>query len=127
MLYWENENPVNGAVHHLMVLCYHIQHPELYSREGLAEGIRLLTDFVDGGLTTEEIRRRNRARVDSANRSWKIKGKPGNQGSFSGPVRWKMTAADVVAGGEQAYIPSVQRWARLTLAAVRETGDLPAQ
>jgi hypothetical protein len=35
MLFWENEDPANGAVHHLMVVSYHIQHPSLYSPEGL--------------------------------------------------------------------------------------------
>ena len=29
MLFWEAENPANGEVHHLAVLCYHLQHPHL--------------------------------------------------------------------------------------------------
>ncbi len=36
MLYWETEEPSRWAVHHLMVLCYHLQHPHLYSPETLA-------------------------------------------------------------------------------------------
>ncbi len=37
MLGWESERPsVLGEVHHLMVLCYHLQHPSLYSPEGLS-------------------------------------------------------------------------------------------
>ena len=36
LLFWENERPELGEVHHLLVLCYHLQHPSLYSAEGLA-------------------------------------------------------------------------------------------
>jgi len=43
MLYWENEVPENGAVHHLMVFCFHIQHPEKSSPEGL---------YIDWGALT---------------------------------------------------------------------------
>lgn len=32
---WEGENPaVILQAHHLMVLCYHLQHPSLYSPRG---------------------------------------------------------------------------------------------
>ena len=32
MLFWEAEHPAYGAeVHHLLVLCYYLQHPSLYS------------------------------------------------------------------------------------------------
>ena len=51
MLFWEVENPGDGAeVHHLMVLCYHLQHPSLYSPAGLSEARRLLAEFVERGL-----------------------------------------------------------------------------
>jgi hypothetical protein len=49
MLFWENEVPENGAVHHLAVLCYHIQHPHLYSPGGLAESMGLLAALRDSG------------------------------------------------------------------------------
>lgn len=47
MLFWEAENPAYGEVHHLMVLCYHLQHPSLYSPEGLTEARKLLAEFVE--------------------------------------------------------------------------------
>ena len=50
MLFWENEESLLGEVHHLMVLCYHLQHPHLYSQEGLANAAGLLIDFVERGL-----------------------------------------------------------------------------
>ena len=56
MLFWENENPGYGEVHHLTVLCYHIQHPSLYSPEGLSEAIRLLSGFLEQDLTPQQSR-----------------------------------------------------------------------
>lgn len=49
MLYWENEQPELGSVHHLMVLCYHLQHPCLLSKAGLDYGVELLRDFLENG------------------------------------------------------------------------------
>jgi hypothetical protein len=95
-----------------MVLCYHLQHPSLYSLEALREGIKLLTDFVDKGLTPQQIRERNRLRLSSANRKWKIKGTPESHGSYPHAMNWPMTAADVTAGGKEDYCACVKAWAR---------------
>jgi hypothetical protein len=114
MLYWENEVPALGEVHHLMVLCYYLQHPTLYSPDGLQNGIELLEDFVERGLSPAEARRQNRSQVDSGSRVWKITARPGQTGNYPHPMDWKMTAVDVVAAGRDAYVESVRRWARLT-------------
>jgi hypothetical protein len=66
MLFWEAENPNYGVVHHLMVLCYHLQHPSLYSPEGLRQAITLLSDFLERGLTPEQVRKRSRNTVNSS-------------------------------------------------------------
>ena len=126
MLFWENEVPANGAVHHLAVLCFHIQHPHLYSPEGLAGSIDLLVGFLELGWTTEAVRRNHRTRLDSGARTFSIKGKTGLEGRFEAPVRWTMTAADVVAGGRDTYIENVNRWAAATLGALKESGNLAA-
>ncbi|HEX6386454.1 MAG TPA: DUF5946 family protein [Anaerolineae bacterium] len=112
MLFWEAENPALSEVHHLMVLCYHLQHPSLYSPEGLAEARQLLIEFVEHGRSPAEIRRRNRARLDSSQRNWKIKGTPAAQGSYDAPIQWTMTAADVIAGGSNSYCDNVRAWAQ---------------
>lgn len=118
MLFWENEDAGRGAVHHLMVLCYHLQHPSLYSREGLAHGRQLLADFVEFGLSPSEARKRNSARVDSGRRNWAITARPGNQGAYVRPVAWAMTAVDVIAGGAEGYLENVVAWANSTHAAI---------
>lgn len=112
MLFWENEDPANGAVHHLMVASYHIQHPSLYSPEGLDYAKQLLESFLVEGKTPAEIRKRSRSEVDSGQRTWKIKGTPDRHGVHPYPVTWTMTAVDVAAGGIENYCTNVDRWAR---------------
>ena len=85
MLFWEAEYPAYGEVHHLMVLCYYLQHPSLYSPAGLHEARRLLAEFVERGTAPFEVRQRNRDRVDSSKRDWKITGTPAAQGSYQQP------------------------------------------
>ena len=113
MLFWEAEYPAFGAqVHHLMVLCYHLQHPSLYSPEGLDAARKLLEDFIERGLTPEQVRRRNRAAVDSSRRTWKVKATAGSHGAYPDTVRWTMTAADVAASGVDHYCDQVRLWAQ---------------
>jgi hypothetical protein len=126
MLAWENEDPPRGVVHHLAVLCYYLQHPSLYSPEGLAEGMRLLVEFVEKGKPPQEIRKANRKRVNSANRNWKITARPDAHGAYRYPVHWKMTVADVVAAGAEAYCESVRKQARLTLEELKTSGNIEA-
>ena len=124
MLAWEQENPGNWAVHHLMVLCYHLQHPSLYSPEGLRGAIRLLDDFVVRGLTPEQVRKRDRATVNSHERTWKIKGTPASHGVYDRPVHWTMTAANVIEKGESNYCDSMRAWARSMHDALKSAGML---
>lgn len=111
MLYWENERPELGEVHHLMVLCYQLQHPGLYSAEGLTHALQLLAEFVEGGLSPAEARRRQRAAVDSGGRGWSVTARPGNRGRYEQQPAWTMRAADVVGGGIDAYLTNVRVWA----------------
>jgi hypothetical protein len=111
MLFWEAEDPSLGVVHHLMVLCYHLQHPSLYSPDGLTYARGLLTDFVERGLSPAEVRQRSRATVDSGSRKWKISATATSHGAYDHPIQWTMTAADVVAAGMENYRDSVQKWA----------------
>ena len=124
MLAWEMENPHNMAVHHLMVLCYHLQHPHLYSPEGLSGAMQLLIDFVDRGLSPEKVRKYNRARVDSSTRTWKIKGTPAAHGVYDPPVQWKLTAAYVIKSGMDNYCASVRTWASSVYETLKTSGKI---
>jgi hypothetical protein len=112
MLFWEAEYPAYGIVHHLMVLCYHLQHPSLYSAEGLQYGLGLLDDFLVKGISPQESRKNSKDQVNSKNRQWKVTSRPDSKGAYEHPVHWAMTAADVVAGGHEHYIDNVQIWAQ---------------
>jgi hypothetical protein len=111
MLVWESEDPRRWEVHHLTVLCYHLQHPSLYSPETLAGGLQLLTDFVEGGVTPGEMRRRNKTKLSSSNRKFKVTGTPERHGVYEHPIPWTMRAVDVVAAGPDRYCESVRAWA----------------
>ena len=124
MLYWESEDPALWEVHHLMVLCYHLQHPNLYSPEGLAWAKDTLVEFVEHDVTTGEIRRRNRTGLDSGKRKWKVKGTPSSHGSYAQPIIWTMTASDVTAGSKSDYCDNVRSWARSALASLKASGNL---
>jgi hypothetical protein len=124
MLYWENENPLLGAVHHLMVLAYHLQHPSLYSPEGLAYSLQLLADFLKHDLTPEQARKQNRFVVSSENRRWKIHAGPYVHACYAHPVSWQMTSRDVVSAGSDQYIRNVQNWSYSILADMRSSGNL---
>ena len=98
--YWELADLEHlGVVHHLMVLSYHLQHPRLYSPDGLRHALGLLVDFVARGVTPQQVRQRDRDKVDSVKRAFRIKGTPESHGAYDHPVAWTMVASDVVAGG----------------------------
>ena len=124
MLYWESEHPEIYAVHHLMVLCFTMQHPSRYSVEGLEAGKELLTEFVANGVLPQEMRRRNAPRVASDRRATPITARPDNQGAYAYPVTWTMTAADVAHADVHAYVENTREWARQTYAALKASGNL---
>jgi hypothetical protein len=124
MLFWEAEDPVLGGVHHLMVLGYTLQHPSLYSSQGLENAIGLLLDFLEKGLEPGQVGVKMRAVVESGKRSWTITARPSSQGTYTNPVHWSMTAADVVAGGPESYCQNVRAWAQSILKTLKESGNL---
>ena len=124
MLAWEHEKPENLLVHHLMVLGYHLQHPSLYSPEGLSGATGLLADFLERSMTPEQVRRRDRATVNSHERTWKIKGTPASHGAYNSPVQWTLTAGYVIARGMDNYCDSVRTWAQSLYDALRASGNL---
>jgi hypothetical protein len=113
-----------GGVHHLMVLCYHLQHPSLYSPEGLSEGIKQLVGFVEEGKTPAKVRSQIKDRVSSRERKFPITARPGWHGSYRFPISWSMTASNVVAAGQDRYVESVRQWAKAVLDDLRESRNL---
>lgn len=123
-LFWEAEDPSVWEVHHLMVLSYHLQHPHLYSPEGLTHSKGLLVDFVARGVTPQEVRQRDRDKVDSGKRNFKITARPDSQGSYVHPVAWTMRASDVAAGGIEHYVEYIRAWAQSIYDSLKASGNL---
>ena len=124
MLYWEADFPELGIVHHLTVLAYHLQHPWLYSVEGLAEAKRLLIAFLREGNSPQDVRRQNQMAYDSGHRTFHIKATAESYGWYDPPVKWSMTAPDVVAAGIDNYVESVTAWAGSIFDALEASGQL---
>jgi hypothetical protein len=124
MLAWENEKPANGEVHNLTVLCYYLQHPGLYSPAGLDYAMSLLVDFLDKGLSPQEVRRINQHPVSSSQRKFKITATPESFGAYARPVHWRLTAADVTAGTLDTYLEKVRGWAQATLDELKSSGNI---
>lgn len=123
--FWELADLENlGVVHHLMVLGYNLQHPSLYSPRTLEDAKGMLVDFLERGVTPQQMRGKLRDAVDSGKRTHKITGTPESHGSYAHPVAWTMTAADVVAGGAEHYVENVEAWALSILDALRASGNL---
>ncbi|MCA9969033.1 MAG: hypothetical protein KC425_02400 [Anaerolineales bacterium] len=110
LLFWENEYPGHGRVHHLMVLCYYLQHPSLYSAVGLRSARELLRTFLEDGVTPEMARQRFRREMGGARAP--VTARPDDRGAYPVPVAWPLTVADVVAGGAAAYCENVAAWAQ---------------
>lgn len=127
MLAWEYERPGYGALHHLIVLCYHLQHPNLYSPDGLRGAITLIEDFLERGVSPVDARRQQRASVTSNNRTWKIKGTPNSHGEYERPIQWTMTAQDVIENGLDNYLESVRMWARSVYDALKDSRNLSSR
>lgn len=75
MLFWEAENPRAGAeVHHLMVLCYHLQHPSLSRSQhrwfdiGRIDDRNNAVDTFNGA--SQELRQLRQREVPSGDSAW---------------------------------------------------------
>jgi hypothetical protein len=69
LLAFENEHPAAfGAVHHLTVACYFLQHPRGYRPQVLDMWRNLIADSLNGRVTPRELQRRARRQFEGATR-----------------------------------------------------------
>src|SRR5512146_3058910 len=69
----EFEDAAHGAVHHLTVSAFMLQHSSRLTREGWLYERELLRDFLVNSKPPSRIRQENRDRVDSGKRGFRIK------------------------------------------------------
>lgn len=107
-------DPEYGAVHMLTVACYMIQHGQ-YSDAGLVWMEQRLRDYLEHGISAEQIRRGAAAETGQNRRGWKITRQPGD--APQPRVAWSMTIADAARQAEDPaqYRQAVTQWARIVL------------
>jgi hypothetical protein len=111
-------------VHHLAVLSYYLQHPALCSPEWLEGAKTQLVDFLEKGVTPQQMRKQISKSVASDTRTFKIAGTPEHHGEYQHAVVWQMRVDDVVRGEIDDYYASVQRWAAGILDTLRASGNM---
>jgi hypothetical protein len=105
----EYENPAAyGAVHHLSVACYMLEH-NAYSAEVWQEARNMLAGFIRDGITPEQVRRQSRSRFDSRHRSWSVT--TGAKLPEFDSIVWTRTIAGVRLDDPETYCKDVMLWA----------------
>ena len=102
-----------GAVHHLTVTAYMLQHSSKLTREGWLHERELLREFLVENESPAFIRKKNRDLVDSGKRTFKIKSRDGLP--FINKTSWAKTILDVRTENAEVYYADVSAWARAVL------------
>ena len=110
----EFENPgTYGAVHHLTVSCYMLQHNR-YSRQGWLQTRALLAEFVNQGTSPHQVRREVRQAFDNKQRTWSFV--HGERLAEFDRIIWSHTIADLHTGEPVQYCADALAWAESILA-----------
>ena len=102
-----------GAVHHLTVAAYMLQHSSKLTREGWLHMRGLLKEFLVENKSPAFIRRQNKDLVDSGKRKFKIASKNGLP--VINKSTWTKTILDVRAENAEVYCADVTAWAKSVL------------
>ena len=102
-----------GAVHHLTVTVYMLQHSSTLTREGWLHERELLREFLVENKSPAFIRKQNRDLVDSGKRTFKIKSRDGLP--VINKTTWVKTILDVRTENAEVYCADVSAWARSAL------------
>jgi hypothetical protein len=102
-----------GAVHHLTVAAYMVQHSSKMTREGWLFERELLKQFLVENKPPALVRKENKDMVDSGKRKCKIKSQTGL------PVidknTWNKTIVEVRTENAEVYCQDITAWARSVL------------
>lgn len=102
-----------GAVHHLTVAAYMVQHSSKMTREGWLFERCLLREFLVEKKSPAYIRKQNKDVVDSGKRTFKIKSKTGVP--VINKSTWTKTILDVRSENADVYCEDITAWARSVL------------
>ena len=102
-----------GAVHHLTVGTFMVQHSSKMTREGWQYERDLLREFLVEKKTPTMIRKQIKDTVDSGKRTFKFKSKTGMP--VNNKTAWAKTILDVHAENAEVYREDINAWARSVL------------
>jgi uncharacterized protein DUF5946 len=102
-----------GAVHHLTVAAFMVQHSSRMTREGWMHERALLREFIVENKSPQFIRKQNKDLVDSGKRKFKFKSKDGVP--VISKTQWAKTILDVHSEGPEMYRREINAWARSVL------------
>ena len=115
----EFEDPTTfGAVHHLSVSCYMLQH-DGYSAPAWLEVREMVARFLREGTPPREMARRRRPLYDQSRRGWSVT--RGERVPGIERIRWSRTIADVRFDDVDTYCADVRRWAEAVVADTEES------
>ena len=102
-----------GAVHHLTVATFMIQHSSKMTREGWMYERELLKEFLIENKPPQLVRKQMKDTVDSGKRKFKIKSRDGLPVIYK--TTWTKTILDVRVENAKDYCEDVTAWARSVL------------
>ena len=102
-----------GAVHHLTVATFMIQHSSKLTREGWMYERELLKEFLIENKPPQLVRKQMKDTVDSGKRKFKIKSTTGLP--VIDKTTWTKTILDVRAENAEVYCEDINTWARFVL------------
>ena len=109
----EFEDVGYGAVHHLTVATYMLQHSSKLTREGWLYERELLREFLIEKKPPSFVRKEKRDVVDSSKRTFKIKAK--DSLPKISRTTWLRTILDVRDENANIYCADVTAWAKSVL------------
>jgi hypothetical protein len=111
-----------GAVHHLTVAAYMVQHSSKLTREGWLFERNLLREFLVENKPPAYIRKQNKDVVDSGKRNFKIKSRDGTP--VINKTTWKKTILDVRAENADVYCEDITVWATSVLEEAEKISEI---
>ena len=102
-----------GAVHHLTVATYMVQHSSKMTQEGWQYERDLLREFLIEKKTPATIRQQIKDTVDSGKRAFKFKSKTGLP--VIDKTTWTKTILDVRTENTEVYCEDINAWAKSVL------------
>ena len=109
-----------GAVHHLSVMCYALQHNQ-YAKVAWLDARDILAQCVSGGLTGAEFLRMSRERLGTKRNGSISRGK---KLTDVADIPWSVRVVDIATADPATYEADVLRWAASVVA---DTADFTAR